>query len=418
MPGTARLATLLEKLRSSYWFVPSLMTVAAVITAVLCLKSDQARGYKPIENAWFVFGGGADGARAVLSAIASSVITVAGTTFSVTIASFSMTAAQFGPRLLRSFLRDRGNQIVLGTFTGTFLYCLLVLRTVRGGDNDTIVPHISVTVGVGLAILSLSVLIFFIHHATQSIQVAHVVDLTASELEGAIRRLFPKRQGQPAPTPPAGSKRGEPVRADTSGYVEAIEAEALLKIAAERDLTLTVISRPGDYVIAGMPLLLVDPPADESCASRICNAFALGRRRTPQQDAVFAFLQMADIALRALSPSLNDPLTANMCLDRITSAVCLLGQRSLPEPVRTSESRRGRLIAYPYKYSDLIEAAYHHIAQAAQEQPMVRRHCRTCMQLALERAAPAELVEALENELERLDRESWISEWSGQGNAR
>jgi uncharacterized membrane protein len=126
---------------------------------------------------------------------------------------------------------------------------------------------------------------------------------------------------------------------------------------------------------------------------------------------------MADIALRALSPSLNDPLTANMCLDRITSAMCLLAQRSLPEPVRTGASERGRVVAHPYDYSDLVRAAYHHIASAAREQPIVRQRCRWCIGLVLERTVPPELGEALRRELEELESDSRCSERTDGGNA-
>ena len=272
------------------------------------------------------------------------------------------------------------------------------------------------TVGVGLAVVSLAMLIYFIHHVTQSIQVSHVEKAPRPSLDAAISRLFPEHAGQPVRSTAEPSKRGEAVMADTAGYIEAIESEALLKIAADHCSTLTVVSRPGDFAVAGMPLVLVDPPVDDECSRQIRDAFALGRRRTPQQDAVFAFLQMADIALRALSPSLNDPLTANMCLDRITSAMCLLAERSLPEPVRTGASGRGRVIAHPYSYEDLVSAAYHHIANAAREQPMVRERCRWCMALVLERPAPLELREAVERELERIEREPPNSGPSAHGN--
>jgi len=191
----ARFNTVVEKLRGGFWFVPGVMAIGAVLLAVLSLKADQAQSYHLLQESGLVFGGGPEGARAVLSAIATSLITVAGTTFSITIAALSFASAQFGPRLLRSFMRDRGNQFVLGAFTATFLYCLLILRTVRGTDESTVVPHISVTIGVALAVFSLAVLIYFIHHVAQSIQVASILQVTGAELDASIRRLFPEQVG-------------------------------------------------------------------------------------------------------------------------------------------------------------------------------------------------------------------------------
>lgn len=144
-----------EYLRGTYWAVPSAMSVAAVLLSVAMIQLDQLATARLLDRLSWVYTGGPEGARAVLSTIAASMITVAGVTFSITIVALTLASQQFGPRLLRSFLRDFGNQVVLGTFVSTFLYCLLVLRTVRGSDDAEFVPHLAVTVGVTLAMLSL-----------------------------------------------------------------------------------------------------------------------------------------------------------------------------------------------------------------------------------------------------------------------
>jgi uncharacterized membrane protein len=170
-----KLSKLWEALHSSYWFVPTLMVVIAIALAFAMLSLDRAGKSGPIESLGWIYTGGPDGARTMLSAIASSMITVAGTAFSITLVALTLASSQFGPRLLRNFMQDTGNQIVLGTFIATFIYCLLVLRTVRGDDYNVFVPQLSVTVGIVLAIASIGVLIYFIHHASTTIQASHVI---------------------------------------------------------------------------------------------------------------------------------------------------------------------------------------------------------------------------------------------------
>ncbi len=151
--------------------------------------------YDWVDKLGWIYTRGPDGARAVLSTIAGSMITVAGVVFSVTIVALSLASNQFGPRLLRNFMRDRGNQIVLGTFVATYLYCLLVMRTVQGMDGSQFVPHLSVTVAILMAVASLGVLIYFIHHVAVSIQAPELIANVAHELHEAIDRLFPEELG-------------------------------------------------------------------------------------------------------------------------------------------------------------------------------------------------------------------------------
>ena len=228
--SVTRLRAFWESIRATYWAVPSLMAVAAVGLSVAMIRVDEVLTPKFIGTLSWVYTGGPEGARAVLSTIAGSMITVAGVTFSITIVALTLASQQFGPRLLRSFLRDLGNQIVLGTFVSTFIYCLLVLRTVRGNDDAQFVPHLAVTLGVLLAMLSLGVLIFFIHHVSMSIQASQIIANVAQDLEGAVVRLFPERLGhEPAPVAAStalprmtSSESARAVSADASGYVQAM----------------------------------------------------------------------------------------------------------------------------------------------------------------------------------------------------
>lgn len=387
-----------DRLRSSYWFIPSLMAVASILLALLIVRLDEYFRDDALRQQGWIYSGGPEGARAVLATIAGSIITVAGTTFSITIAALSLASAQFGPRLLRNFMRDTGNQVVLGTFTSTFLYCLLVLRTVRGLDDNTYVPHISVTIGVALAVVSLGVLIYFIHHIAESIQVGHLIDVVSRELHAAVSRIFPAGMATTGDDEPA-ILEGTEVTATRDGYLQTIDEQALTSLTEKIDVAVRLLHRPGDYIVRGMPLLVASVTIEEKYANQARAAFTLGRARTPHQDAEFAFLQLAEIAVRALSPGVNDPFTAIMCIDRVTSAMTQLAARSLPQPVRRDASGRVRIIAYPYTYEDLVEAAYRHIREAAQGQWQVCRHLRLQMEYLAKQAGDARFRAAIRKEL-------------------
>ncbi|MBC7706367.1 MAG: DUF2254 domain-containing protein, partial [Rhodoferax sp.] len=164
-----------DRLRSSLWFVPATMAFLAVALAVAAVELDKAVADDWLLSLGWSYSGGAEGASLVLGTVAGSMIAIAGAVFSMTLVALSLASSQLGPRLLRNFMRDTVNQVVLGTFVATFVYCLLVLRTIRRADEVAFVPHLSVTIGVLLAIVSVGVLIYFIHHISVSIQADQVV---------------------------------------------------------------------------------------------------------------------------------------------------------------------------------------------------------------------------------------------------
>ena len=399
----ARLQTVFDYLHASYWFIPSVMALCAVALSLGLVQFDASYS-KPMEFDRWIYTGGPQGAREVLSTIAGSIITVAGTTFSITVAALSLASAQFGPRLLRNFMRDRGNQVVLGTFTSTFLYCLLVLRTVRGLDDNTYVPHVSVTVGVILAVGSVGVLIYFIHHVAESIQVSHVIEVAGRELDAAVSRLFPEKFSDPADDRqiPEESEAAAPVLATDHGYVQTVDDEAIFSIAVENAATVRITLRPGDYSLPGTPVAIASRPLGTKAEKALLGAFWLGRARTSNQDAVFGFLQLAEVAVRALSPGVNDPFTAMMCIDRITSGMLRVASRRLPAPARCDEQGNVRVIARPYSYENLVEAAYRHIREAATDHWQVKRRLAEQMRVVLELAEDPLLRSALRNELAHL----------------
>ena len=208
----ATLLTFWEDVRSSYWFIPSLMALAAVLLSSGAIYLDGVIGAGWMDEVAWLYANKPDGARALLSTISGSMITVAGVTFSITIASVAYATGQFGPRLLTNFMQDRGNQVTLGTFIATFLYCLLVLRTIRGADERTggsaevsgdfvgaFVPHAAILIALVLTLASVGVLIFFIHHVPDSIHISNVIAKIGRELNAKIDSLFPEMLGQKPP---------------------------------------------------------------------------------------------------------------------------------------------------------------------------------------------------------------------------
>lgn len=344
-----------DRLRSSFWFLPSTMAAGAAALSFALVWLDTALDDGAIERLGWLYGFGPEGARAVLSAVAGSMITVAGLTFSMTMLTLQLASSQFGPRLLRSFMSDRGNQLVLGTFTSTFLYCLLVLRTVRGTEESSFVPHISVTFGVVLATLSLAVLIYFIHHIANSIRIETVLDELARETQAAIDRLYPTQLGQEPPPrdalAPAGLLRE--LEADSnavfipgSGYVQRLDETAVMRIATEHDLLVSVDAPPGRFVTERDALVRAAPRAraTDEVLDRLREAFVVGSDRTPTQDLHFSLRRFVEIAQRALSPGINDPTTALYCIDRLAQALCALAEREFPSPVRADEEGHLRVI--------------------------------------------------------------------------
>ena len=371
----AKLAKLWDSLHSSFWFVPTLMVLLAIALSLITIWIDQRLEANIVEKVGWAYSLGPSGSRAILSAIAGSMVSVATTAFSITIVALQLASSQFGPRLLRNFMQDTGNQIVLGTFISTFVYSLMVLRTINGVEKDEFVPHLAVTIGLGLAIVSVGVLIYFIHHSALSIQVNHVIKQVGDDLDVAIDRLFPERIGQSkskhrqekslAAIPSDFDRLACPIKTIASGYIQAIDDSQLMHVATENNLLMRVQQRPGRFVVKGSELVQVFPEekVNKKLAVQINNAFVLGSQRTEQQDVEFPIDQLVEIAIRALSPGINDPFTAIRCIDQLSVALCHLAQREIPSPYRYDDHNQLRIIAEPISFADATDAAFNQIRQ-------------------------------------------------------
>ncbi len=377
----AFLVTWWTGVRESYWFIPMLMAIGAIVFSFATTALDMAVGSKWLDEISWLDANRPAGARAVLSTVAGSMITVAGVTFSMTILSISYTTSQVGPRLLNNFMRDTGNQITLGVFISTFLYCLMVLRTVRNADapergsigsetTAAFVPHIAIIVGLLLAIASVGVLIYFIHHIPESIHISNIVASVGRDLNSRIEHQFPSQVGEPhqdksardtdAILPEAFYETAARLRSDRSGYIEYVDAEGLMSIATKHDLVLRLRCRAGDFVTPSSVLVLAAPEAsiDQQVARQITATFVSGRQRTATQNLRFVMNQLVEVAMRALSPGVNDPFTAMNCLDWLQSALENLANREMPDAHRFDEEQHLRLVAEPESFSVFASRAF------------------------------------------------------------
>jgi uncharacterized membrane protein len=382
-----RILSLWEEIRSSYWFVPALMAALAVGLSFVTIAIDDAVDSEFVITFGLIWSGGAEGARGLLSTVAGSMITVAGVTFSITIAAFAQASSQFGPRLLRSFMRDTGNQIVLGTYIATFAYCLLILRTIRAYSNgDEVVPYISVSLGVLFGLASLGVLIYFIHHASRSIQAPVVIASVAADLFEAIERLFPAKAGSVAsgdgpPNPeedvPQGlDTEGARIVSAHNGYMLAVDNEQLLHLTSHHDLVVRLMFRPGQFVPRSDLVIAVWPPdrVSRGLAEQIEGTFVLGHQRTPTQDVEFAIDQLVEVAVRSLSPSINDPFTAVGCINWLGAALSRLAEVDMPTPYHYDGEGNLRLIASAaLTYPELLDTTFSQIRQYAGSSAAVYR---------------------------------------------
>lgn len=354
-------------MRQSFWFLPALLCLGAVVLAECLIFVDGRLGDGDLGALDFVITRvGESGSRDLLGAVAGSMLTVASTTFSITIAVLALSSSTYGPRLVRNFMADRGNQLVLGIFVATFLYSLMVLRSIRvpGTDEGSyFVPHLAVNVAVLLAVLSIGMLVYFIHHISDSVQVATLAEQVRVDLLKVVERLYPERDGQEGEAAPVVSDvfeqpdtRGAVLAADQTGYVESIDLDELLALAQEHDLVISLQVRPGKHVITGAKLGLVRPAdrLSEDLHASALRAIRVGRARNPHQDPEFSALLLEEMAVRALSPSTNDPYTAINAIDSLASGLVALADRQSPSPYRRDREGRMRVIARSASLLDIL----------------------------------------------------------------
>ncbi|MEO7660555.1 MAG: DUF2254 domain-containing protein [Pyrinomonadaceae bacterium] len=363
-------------LRASLWFIPGLMLILSIVTALGLIELDSQ-----IDGEWLytfprVFGLGADGSRGMLTAIASSMLTVVALTFALTLNAMTQASGQFTPRIFRNFMRDRPNQFFLGYFVSVFAYCLLVLRTIRGGDELKFVPSLAVFVGLLLALGGVIALIFFIHHIADSLQITTIIDKIVSDTKAAIDTKFPTEIGIPALSDErkevwqaTEKQKWVKIAALTSGYIQSVDTDGLLEFAEGNQIILRMERGIGQFVGRGAGLMSLTSGAesenlsfvpDNQTERELNDLFSIDRYRTIEQDVGFGIRQIVDIALKALSPGVNDTTTAVNCIDQLGVIVAEIGRRELPSRVRAG-SRGARVIAVSPNFQDYVESSFDQI---------------------------------------------------------
>lgn len=423
----SRLSFSIFDFRDSLWYRPALMTAGAIVLAFVMLWVDGQVVQTSALNTWWLFSGGVEGARGVLSAIAATMMTVVTTAFSITMVTLQLSSSQYSPRILRGFTGDPGNQLVLGIFISTFVYCLLVLRSVRSEleDQQTFVPSLSITLALLLALVCIGSLIYFFHHATRTIQASVILDKTASDTFGLIEDHFALGNSERMTDRTRSLLDNLPVVAQVTaehpGYLRGVADAKLVALARKHDLLLTMHPRVGDYIFTGSPLVTVQrfttrqPKEDdkrsdeenvlsrlkdqlaevvspdsaddgakdkdgngrselEKISDTIRDTFTTGLERTLNEDVLFGFQQLADIGLRALSPGVNDPTTAMFCIDWLGEGLIRVQDTDERPTVGVDTDGTPRVIYPPISFEHFLTISFRHIRHYAAGDPFVCRH--------------------------------------------
>jgi len=368
-----------EALRTNLWLVPTVEIVLAVALFAGTYALDRAAYDGTLHFPSFVISGTADAARQILTTIAAAVITVVTLVFSITIVTLTLASTQFGPRMLRNFIRDRITQITLGSFVATFVYAILALVSVGPSSHGEFVPHLSITVTMALVLLDVGVLVVFINHIAKSIQLPQVIASIAGDLAQAIDAELMQPAGPVAKAGPSLSEMlvrldedSGVVRAPSSGYLQYVSMSTLIDISGRSRAVIRLLHRPGHFVIEGEPLADVWPAAAAPGVARaLGGAHATGPHRTLTQDVSFAVDQLVEIAIRALSPAVNDTFTALACIDWLGDGLSKLAGRWRPATVFRDAAGHVRVITVTITFGRLLARAHDKIRQASRGMPAV-----------------------------------------------
>ena len=362
-----------QELRASFWFIPALMVLDAVVLAIILISVDAMLDMRGVKQWPLLFRAGAAGARGLLTAVASSMITVAGVVFSITLVALSLTSSQYTSRVVRNFMRDRVNQVVLGMFVSIFAYCLVVLRTIREGSEMSFVPSLAVTVGLLLAFVGIASLIYFIHYISMSIQASSIIADIAKETMTVVDRLYPNpldkqedEHGEGDHWSSLANQSWSAIPAGKTGYVETVHPDDLLPIARDYGTILRMERGVGEFVVEGTSLVSVagrDCPGDKM-AARVNSVYVITRQRSVEQDIAFGIRQIVDVALKALSPGINDTTTAVICVDYLAAILSRLAPRRITNSYRVDQGGL-RVIARGPSFDSLLKDAFDQIRQNA-----------------------------------------------------
>jgi len=363
-------------LRSSFWFLPFLLVLSSIVYAIALIRIDLAGSDRWLGQWPQIFGVGAEGARLMLSTLAGSMMSVMGITFSMTLLALALASGQYTSRILRNFMRSRVTQVTLGTFASIFVYCLIVLRTIRGnGGVDEFVPSLAMFFAFVMSLGGVGILIYFIHHIASSIQASNIIASVAQETNASIDRQLPKKpdhetdegEGRNPVLDSLDERTWYPVLAVDSGYIQSVNIDALLQLAKDSRTIVRTEHGIGAFVVQNTALvsLALTYPPDQSTIDALNAAYSISRHRTVAQDPAFGIRQIVDMAIKALSPGINDTSTAVMCVDYLTSIMARLAASQFP-PLYRYDGETLRMVAIVPSFEGLLAEAFDQIRSNAE----------------------------------------------------
>ena len=362
-----RLLTIWDNIRTSLWALPLTMVLAAAGLAILALNADLDVGSDPV---WFLYSGSASQAPQFLGNLVTAMITMATLAISITMVVLTLAAQQLGPRLIRNFMSDRQTQVSLGLFIATVVYLLLVLRSVYGNSDS--VANLAITIGTALVLASVAGLLVFVHHLARTIIADNIIDRVGEALDRDIARLMPEKDEDRPPPLPGDRIASATIPLIEGGYVQAVDIETLVNRAADANALVELQIRPGQHALPGSILARVTPQiAADKLAEPVQSAYVIGRTRTSVQDLEFSVHQLVEVALRALSPGINDPFTAIAVLDRLSLSLRLVMSRGAARSRFADDKDIVRLVVPTSTFEGLTDAAFNQIRQAASANPAI-----------------------------------------------
>ncbi|MDN3646193.1 DUF2254 domain-containing protein [Pontixanthobacter aestiaquae] len=375
---TAEIRFFWARLHANYWFFPATFAILAAVLASGMIALDRSGFAETLNNASWLVAARPKGAADMLTVMAGSMIGVASTVFSITLVAVTYASGNYGPRLLTNFMEDRGNQLSLATFIGSFVYALIVLRSVRAEDETPaggsgaadalpgFVPQLSLLVAYLLMAVCVAVLVFFLHHIPSSIRINTVLEKIGTKLIAAIRKTYPVEDEF---SDSLEQVAGKPVLAKSNGYVQMIDFEDLEKTARKHNCTLSLKVRTGDFVHRDLPLLEISDGDPEELADTLREDFTLGASRTPEQDPQFLIDELVEIGLRALSPGINDPFTAITALHWLGAATSEIGRRDLRKDICGADADDCPVIPLPDDFDHYLKRGFGSIRSAVASSP-------------------------------------------------
>lgn len=362
-----------NELKATFWFIPVLIIALSIFLSMGLVGVDKLVDLP--EDWWgnLFFVSSASSGRSILTTISGAMIGAAGTVFSITLVALTLASSQFGPRLIKNFMYVRLNQIVLGSYVSTYLYCLFILNAIKEIDGYTFIPSISIFIAIIIAVLNIVLLIVFIHQIATSIQADSVISDISKVINGQIHELFPKDMGQ-------GKKKNDKIdlpmiksnytdsidiKSTKNGYFQYIDNEMLMEEVCEFKGMLELKFKPGDYLVNGVEIgtLFTNKKVDEEDIEKITHQFVTGDTKNSQQDLEFSILQMVEIASRALSPGVNDPFTAITCIDNLSATLCHLSQVNFPSRFRVDKDNHLRVVMVTLSFEDYLDTSFNQIRQ-------------------------------------------------------